>query len=260
MQNQYIILTREKLFSVRGQISKKWREKLSIKIKELPKTERPYEKLEKYGAKKLTNAELLAIIIKSGTKEETSIGLAQKILKLNEYEEREDLNFLREITIEEFMKIKGIGKVKAIQLKAVCELATRMNENTKYNPTKIKESRDVANLLMDEMRFEKQEILKLLMLDSKNMLLKIKDVAIGSSNFASATIKSILNEAVKIEAPKIILVHNHPSGNPTPSIKDIEFTQQIKQGAKILGIELVDHVIIGRLNYKSIFSYELKNN
>ena len=98
------------------------------------------------------------------------------------------------------------------------------------------------------------------MLDSKNMLLKIKDVAIGSGNFASATIKSILNEAVKIEAPKIILVHNHPSGNPTPSIKDIEFTQQIKQGAKILGIELVDHVIIGRLNYKSIFSYELKNN
>jgi DNA repair protein RadC len=223
-------------------------------MKELPKTERPYEKLEQYGEKTLTNAELLAIIIKTGTKDETSIGLAQKILKLNEYEERQDLNFLREITIEEFMKIKGIGKVKAIQLKAVCELASRMNTAIEYKPKSIRYPKDVANILMDKMRFEKQEILKVVMLDSRSNLLKIKDIARGSENKATATIKSVLNEAVKAEASQIILVHNHPGGDPTPSEKDIELTERVKEAAKMLDIRLADHIVIGRANYKSIFS------
>lgn len=227
---------------------------MPIKMKELPKTERPYEKLEKNGEKTLTNAELLAIIIKTGTKEETSIGLAQKILKLNENEEREDLNFLREITIEELMQIKGIGKVKAIQIKAACELATRMNTAIEYNPQIIEKPRDVANIIMDKMRFEKQEILKVVLLDSRNNLLKIKDIAIGSENFAISTIKSVLNEAVRIQASKIILVHNHPSGNPMPSESDIEFTENVKKASKILGIKLADHIVIGRDDYVSIFS------
>lgn len=227
---------------------------MPIKMKELPKTERPYEKLEQYGEKMLTNAELLAIIIKTGTKEETAIGLAQQILKLNENEEKEDLNFLREITVEEFMKIKGIGKVKAIQLKAVCELASRMNSTITYNQKIIQKPQDIAELLMDKMRFEKQEILKVVVLDNKNNLLKIKDIAIGSGNFAVATIKSVLNEAVKIQAPKIILVHNHPSGDPTPSKADLEFTERVRQGAELLGIQLTDHIVIGKTKYVSIFS------
>lgn len=102
---------------------------MTIKIKELPSAERPYEKLELYGEKNLSNAELLAIIIKSGTKEETSVQLAQKILKLNENAKEDNLNFLRNISIEELMQIKGIGKVKAIQLKAVCELGVRMSNH-----------------------------------------------------------------------------------------------------------------------------------
>lgn len=227
---------------------------MPIKMKELPKTERPYEKLEQYGEKTLTNAELLAIIIKTGTKEETAIGLAQQILKLNENEEKDDLNFLREITVEEFMKIKGIGKVKAIQLKAVCELATRMNMTINYKHKRIQKPQDVAELLMDKMRFEKQEILKVVILDNKNNLLKIKDIAIGSGNFAVATIKSVLNEAVKIQASKIILVHNHPSGDPTPSTADLQFTEKVRQGAEILGIQLADHIVIGKTKYVSIFS------
>lgn len=227
---------------------------MPIKMKELPKTERPYEKLEQYGEKTLTNAELLAIIIKTGTKEETAIGLAQQILKLNENEEKDDLNFLREITVEEFMKIKGIGKVKAIQLKAVCELATRMNMTINYKQKRIQKPQDVAELLMDKMRFEKQEILKVVILDNKNNLLKIKDIAIGSGNFAVATIKSVLNEAVKIQASKIILVHNHPSGDPTPSTADLQFTEKVRQGAEILGIQLADHIVIGKTKYVSIFS------
>lgn len=187
---------------------------MPIKMKELPKSERPYEKLEQYGEKTLTNAELLAIIIKTGTKEETSVGLAQKILKLNTNLDKDNLNFLREITVEEFMKIKGIGKVKAIQLKAMCEIATRMNSITNYKEKKILKPQDIAEILIEKMRFEKQEILKVAMLDNQNNLLKIKDIAIGGGNFVVATIKSVLNEAVKIEAAKIILIHNHPRRRP----------------------------------------------
>ena len=226
---------------------------MPIKMKELPETERPYEKLEQYGEKTLTNAELLAIIIKTGTKEETAIGVAQQILKLNTGKQ-ENLNFLRELTVEEFMKIKGIGKVKAIQLKAVCELATRMNSVTNYKQKLISKPYDIAEILIDKMRFEKQEILKVAMLNNKNILMKIKDIAIGGGNFVTATIKSVLNEVVKVEATKIILIHNHPSGDPTPSKQDIEFTQNVEQASKILGIQLLDHIVIGNGNYVSIFS------
>ena len=225
---------------------------MPIKMKELPETERPYEKLEQNGEKTLTNAELLAIIIKTGTKEETAVGLAQQILKLNSGGE-DNLSFLRELTVEEFMKIKGIGKVKAIQLKAVCELAIRMSAITNYKEIKIMQPRDIANILMEKMRFEKQEILKVAMLDVKNKLLKIKDVAIGGGNFVTATIKSVLNEAVKIEAAKIILIHNHPTGDPTPSQQDIDFTEKVELASKLLGIQLLDHIVIGNGNYVSIF-------
>ena len=227
---------------------------MPIKIKELPESERPYEKLEKYGEKMLTNAELLAIIIKTGTKEETSVGLAQRILQLNENIEKDNLNFLRDITIQELMKIKGIGKVKAIQIKALCEFSKRMNITVQERKTKITRPSDVAELLMKEMRFEKQEILKVVILDGKNNVIKIKDVAKGSGNFVVATIKSVLNEAVKVEAPKIILVHNHPGGDPTPSNEDFEFTIKVEKAAKILGIELLDHIVIGKLKYISIIS------
>ena len=233
---------------------------MSIKMKELPMTERPYEKLEQYGEKFLTNAELLAIIIKTGTKEETALELAQKILKLNDNEENEGLNFLRELAVEEYMKIKGIGKVKAIQLKAVCEIATRMNMIKFSKEKRIQRPHDIAEILIEKMRFEKQEILKVALLNNKNNLLKIKDIAIGSGNFVVATIKSVLNEAVKIEAAKIILIHNHPSGDSTPSQADIDFTDKVRQASQILGIQLLDHIVIGEKNYTSIFSQRLIHN
>ena len=226
---------------------------MPIKMKELPETERPYEKLELYGEKTLSNAELLAIIIKTGTKEETAVGLAQQILKLNTTKEN-NLKFLMDLTVEEFMKIKGIGKVKAIQLKAVSELATRINVVENYKEKIITQPGDIAIILMEKMRFEKQEILKVALLNNKNRLIKIKDIAKGGGNFVSATIKSVLNEAVKIEAAKIILIHNHPTGDPTPSLQDIKFTQNVERASNILGIQLLDHIVIGNTNYVSIFS------
>lgn len=226
---------------------------LTIKIKELPELERPYEKLEIYGEKSLSNAELLAIIIKTGTKDETSVQLAQRILSLSSNEE-EDLNFLRNITIEEFMQIKGIGKVKAIQLKSISELAIRMSKPSNYKKVTVKEPYDVAKLLMEEMRFLKREIAKVVILNNKNMIIKIKDVAMGGTNFANLSIKDIMEEPIKMKASKIILVHNHPSGDAKPSKQDIEFTNKVYDIAMMMDIELLDHLVIGDKEYTSIFS------
>jgi DNA repair protein RadC len=223
-------------------------------MKELPISERPYEKLELQGEKSLTNAELLAIIIKSGTKDQTSVELAQSILRLNTNKDEENLNFLRDISIEEFMKIKGIGRVKAIQLKAICELAIRMNKPVNYRRIQIRTPFDFAKVVMDELRFLKREVVKVAMLDNKNLILKIADVSMGGSNFANVQIKDILIEAIKIQAPKIILVHNHPSGDSTPSHVDFELTERVKKAAELIGITLADHIVIGNLEYTSIFS------
>ena len=213
-----------------------------MNIKEIPQSERPYEKLEMYGAQALSNAELLAIIIKSGTKEESSIVLAQKILSMQK-NTQDSLRFLQDISIKEFMSIKGIGKVKAIQLLAVCELTKRISRPINN-----------FNIQINELKYEKREIVKVLMLNSKNNVLKIQDVAYGGTSFAVFEIKDVLKEAIKIGAPKIILVHNHPSGDPTPSDEDIELTKRLIQVTKMLEIEMIDHVVLGDGKYKSIVS------
>ena len=226
---------------------------MSIKMKELPELERPYEKLELYGEKILSNAELLAIIIKTGTKDETAIELAQKILKLNDTN-TEDLSYLKELSIEELMQIKGIGKVKAIQLKSVTEIAIRMFKTSNYKAVTIKQPYDLAKILMSELKFEKSEKVKLIILNNKNEIQKIKEIATGGSNFANVSIKDILSEPIKMKAPKIILVHNHPSGDSTPSNQDRIFTEQLYEISELMGIQLVDHLVIGNMNYTSIFS------
>ena len=225
-----------------------------MKIKDLPEVERPYEKLELYGEKTLSNAELLAIIIKNGTKEKTSIEMANEILNLNKNQDKGDLNFLRQISIVELTNLKGIGRVKAIQIKAICELATRMNKPSNYKKIIIKGPKDVANLLMSDLRFEKREIAKVIILNNKNVVLKIIDVAIGSGNFSNLNIRYILSETVKMNAPRIILVHNHPSGDSTPSRADITVTEKLKESAELLNVELLDHIVIGNMQYKSIMA------
>ena len=180
-----------------------------MKMKEMPLSERPYEKLLLYGAEKLSNAELLGIIIKTGTREESAVAIAQKILKLNNGEE--GLRFLQNVSIEELMQIKGIGEVKAIQIKAVGELVKRISKPINAKAHKVTNTKDVADLLIDEMRYEKREKVKLIILDNKNKILKILDISLGGTNFALIEPKEVLSEAVKMQAPKIILVHNHPS-------------------------------------------------
>lgn len=233
---------------------------MSIKIKDLPLSERPYEKLEMYGAKSLSNSELLGIIIKTGSKNESSVELAKKVLKLAQDKQKDELRFLQEISIEEYCKIKGIGKVKAIQLIAVCEIAKRMSRPLDKINIKIKAPQDIANILMEEMRYEKREIAKVVILNSQNKVMKIIDVSIGGTSYAVLEPRHVLVEAIKMQAPKIILVHNHPSGDPTPSQNDYRATDRIFEAADIMGIELLDHLVIGDGKFESIFyNKKLKN-
>lgn len=228
-----------------------------MKMKELPQSERPYEKLEMYGAHTLSNAELLAIIIKSGTRDESSISTAQKILSMKN-KNSDNLRFIQDMSIEEFMSIKGIGKVKAIQLKAVCEIAKRISRPIENTKVQIKCPQDVANLLNDELKYEKRELVKVIILNTKNIVMKVTDICLGTENSAILKPKDAFIDAVKMGAPKIILVHNHPSGDPTPSSEDINFTNRLIQASSVIGIELLDHVVIGDSKFESIFYY-IKN-
>ncbi|MBP3502430.1 MAG: DNA repair protein RadC [Clostridia bacterium] len=222
---------------------------MAIKIKDLPETERPYEKLEMYGEKMLSNSELLAIIIKNGTKEYTAIDISNKVLnKINN-----NLRGLQDISLEDFKDIQGIGKVKAIQLKAICELAKRMSRPINEAKIQIKNTKEIADIFIDELRYEKREIVKLVLLNAKNIIMKIMDISFGGTSSALLEPKDILIEAIKIGAPKIIIVHNHPSGDSEPSLADFEITKRIEEASKIIGIELLDHIVIGDGNYVSIF-------
>ena len=229
-----------------------------MKIKELPELERPYEKLELYGEKVLSDAELLAIIIKTGNKEETAVEIAQKLLSLNNTKE-ENINYLQSLTLEELMQIKGIGKVKAIQLKAVGEIAIRMFKKSNYKKVQICQPSDVAKLLMSSLKFEKSEIVKVLVLNTKNEVIKIKDIAKGTANFVNIPKRDVLIEPIIMKATKYILVHNHPSGDSKPSRADIEYTKELEKASQELGIQLVDHIVIGNMNYTSILQEIMKS-
>lgn len=200
-------------------------------IKELPESERPYEKLQIYGANKLSNAELLSIIIKTGTKEYTSIDLANKVLNLNTHS---NIRGMLDCSIEEFMTVKGIGRVKAIQLTAIGELAKRMSKPLNILNIKITSPNDVCNLLMDELKYEKREKVKVIILNAKNNILKMIDLGTGTTSIAIIDPKDVLLEAVRMGAPKIILIHNHPSGDPTPSIQDLRITKRLCECSKCL--------------------------
>lgn len=178
-------------------------------IKDLPINERPYEKFEKYGAKALSDAELLAIIIKTGTKNDTSVSIAQKILLKDNL--NKGIRWLNYISIQELLSIKGIGRIKAIQLKAVVELAKRLSTPIDISGYIVRSPIDIFNLLADELKYETKEVLKIIIMNNKNKILKISTIAEGHQNSVSASPKEILFEPIQMQASSLILVHNHPS-------------------------------------------------
>lgn len=218
-------------------------------MKILPVNVLPYEKLELFGEESLNLEELLAIILKTGIKNKNALQIAKEIMDLGD--NGNSLRFLQDVSIPDLVKIEGIGKSKAIQLKAVAEIAKRIAYPIQEKQ-KITSNEDVIRLFENELKFEKRELIKVLILNNKNIILKIRNIAIGGTNYSIISPKDILSEAVKINAEKIILLHNHPSGDSTPSEADYKITKKIDEAANILGITLLDHIIIGDGNYRSI--------
>ena len=221
-------------------------------IKKLPLLERPYEKLKFLGCDSLSNFELLSIILKTGTKNFNAIKLSKMIL--NKFERDENFRFLHDISIEDLKKFPGIGEAKAIELLAVGEISKRINRKLGDSPNIISCPKDIYSI-MNNLQFEKQEVLKCVLLNTKNIIIGIKTIYIG--NFDSIIIepKVVLCEAVKKSASKIIVVHNHPSGISTPSSQDIESSRRLNQCAKLLDIEFLDHIVIGKNSFCSIREY-----
>lgn len=217
------------------------------RIKEIPLLERPQEKLKFFGEESLTDSELLSIIINSGTKEKSSLEIAQSIILSNE----NNLKFLLDSSVEELSKNEGIGISKAIQLKAVGELSKRISRPN-LDHFQIHSREDVIGLISSELQYAKSEKLIVILMNNQNKIIKIKSIAVGSETNININCKNILYEAIRNMAPKMILVHNHPSGNPKPSEADIYFTNKIKELTTFMNIELLDHIIIAENGFESI--------
>ena len=219
-------------------------------VKELPVSERPYEKCEKSGPSSLSDAELLAVIIRTGSRHERSMDVAAAVL--NYSTAHSGLIGLNYLTMEELMTVKGIGKVKAMQLLCVAELTKRMARVTNEERIHFTRPEIVAEYYMQDMRHLSMEKILLVMLDSKSKFLKEVIVSSGTVNSSLLSPREIFMLALKYEAVNIILLHNHPSGDPTPSKEDIHTTRRMMEAGNLIGIKLMDHIIIGDNKYISL--------
>lgn len=219
----------------------------NLTIKDIPVDDRPRERLIKFGAEVLSNAELLAIILRVGTKSESAINMANRILGSNG-----GLQYLSSATVQELGNIKGIGSAKAAQIKAALELGKRLRGFRSDVKVKISSPEDIVEIVMEDMRYLKKEYLKTIFLNTKNIVIDVKDLSIGSLNSSIVHPREIFSEAIRKSSSSIVICHNHPSGDPTPSQEDINITKRLFEVGKLVGIDLLDHVIIGDGNYISL--------
>lgn len=217
-------------------------------MKEIPYSERPYEKCERFGAEALTETELLAVLLRTGVEGESVLALARKLLCANG---TEDLLSLYDWSKESLMKIRGIGKIKAIQILCLLEFAKRLSKAAALPKLCFETAKSIADYYMHDMCHLKQEHLKLLLLDTKIKLIGEKDVFVGTKDASLVSPRELFIEALQKQASNVILLHNHPSGDPTPSKEDILVTKRIQAAGKMIGIELLDHIIIGNNCYIS---------
>ena len=220
-----------------------------LTTKELPDWEKPYEKCLKSGVESLSVFELLAIIIRTGAKGVSSIELAKTILR--ECGKNKGLAGLYDLTVNKLKRINGIGNVKAIQIRCICELSKRISKSSASNKLRLNSPKSIADYYMEELRHKKIEYLISVMFDSKNGMIADKVISLGTVDSALISPREIYIEALKNEAVYIVLVHNHPSGDITPSNQDILATQRLEKSGSLLGIKLIDHIIIGDKTYYS---------
>ena len=215
-------------------------ERYTLTIKELPADERPRERLVKYGPEALSNAELLAIILRVGTQEYSAVGLAEHMLG-----RLDGLKGIAAASVEDLSRIKGLGTAKSAQIKAMVELGKRLAASVGGSRPIIRSPQDAVDLLMPELRDEPQEHFKGIFLNNKNEVLKIRTITIGNLNASIITPRELFREAISMNGASVIVAHNHPSGDPTPSKEDIDVSKRLDQAGKMIGIEVLDHVIIG---------------
>ena len=222
-------------------------ERYTLTIKDLPADERPRERLVKYGPAVLSNAELLAIILRVGTQEYSAIGLAEHMLG-----KFDGLKGIATASIEGLSSIKGLGTVKATQIQAMVELGKRLAISAGDTRQTIRSPQDAADLLMPELRFETKEHFKGIFLNTKNEVLKTKTITIGSLDASLITPRELFRDAISMSSASMIIAHNHPSGDPAPSREDIEVSKRLIQAGQMIGIEILDHVIIGDNRWVSL--------
>ena len=209
-------------------------------IKDIIKEERPRETLLKKGETYLSDSELLAILINNGTRDKSAITLAREIIETSD-----GIRNLSNITVEELSKIKGIGLAKACRIISALELGRRVSVASEMQKFKISSPQDIGNVYMEELRYKKKEIFRVVLLNTKNVIIGSKDISEGSLNASIVHPREVFLEAIKKSANKMILMHNHPSADPTPSSEDINITKRLISAGQIVGIEILDHVIIG---------------
>lgn len=219
---------------------------------DMPEQSRPRERMVEYGVSSLANHELLAIILRTGTRDSNVLQLALSVLG-----QFDDLFMLKEVTMEELMEIKGIGRAKAIELIATIEFGRRVSRSSQVKEGCVTSASAIAEMLIEEIGGLHQERVLALYLNTKNEILKKETIFIGSLNSSVAHPREIFKGAVRYSAARIILCHNHPSGNPEPSEADIVFTKRMKKAGELIGIELLDHLIIGENSYISLKEYEI---
>ncbi|GGE42661.1 UPF0758 protein YsxA [Pullulanibacillus camelliae] len=221
--------------------------KSMLMVRDVPKEERPRERLIKEGAGRLTNQELLSIVLRTGLRNESVMQLAQRVLT-----QFAGMRGLRTATIEELMAIKGIGKTKAVEILAAIEVGKRLIKEADEERYVIRSPQDGANYVMDDMRFLSQEHFVALFLNTKNQVIHRQTIFIGSLNASIVHPREVFKEAIKRSAASIICFHNHPSGDPTPSREDIDVTKRLVECGLLLGIDVLDHIVIGDRKFISL--------
>ncbi len=213
----------------------------------MPNGSQPRERMEKYGAKSLADHELLAIILRTGTRGQNAMALALEVLK-----EVEDIYRMQHVSLQELMKIPGIGKVKASEILASIEFGRRISQSSQVKEGTVSSSTWVGKYLQRELSNLTQENVVALYLNTKNEIIKKDTVFIGGLNTSVAHPREIFNRAISYSAASIILAHNHPSGNVEPSAADLSFTSRMVEAGELLGIQVLDHFIIGEKAYLSL--------
>lgn len=212
----------------------------SKKVKDMALDERPREKMILKGAKFLSNAELLAILLRTGTKQKNAIELANYVIN----KDSQGIRHLQDISIEELCEIDGIGLSKATQIKAALELGSRIS-STKPNKYKVKNPWDVYKFYMENLRYEQKEVFKAVLLNTKNEIITDVEVSVGTLNSSLVHPREVFKEAIRRSSNKMILIHNHPSGSVEPSREDKNITDRLIKCGEIIGIDIIDHIIIG---------------